>query len=82
MAMPKLKGKVVQTELDQSDYETLAGLARAKNLTIKEAAREALRWWTASQADLTADPLFALEPVDFKLKVRADEIEDFLYGAK
>ncbi len=80
--MPGAKKKVVQTELDQGDYETLLSLAKSKNLTIKEAAREALRWWSASQADLTKDPLFKLKPVEFKVKVRADEIESFLYKAK
>ena len=76
------KKKVVQTELDGGDYQALLGLAKSMNLTIKEATREALRWWTASQADLTNDPLFTLKPVRFKAKVRADEIEPFLYRAK
>lgn len=71
--------KVVQTELEQSDYETLASLAKSKNITIKEAAREALRLWSASVTDLAQDPLFKLSPVEFKVKVGSDEIEAFLY---
>lgn len=76
------KKKVVQTELELSDYETLVGLAKSKNMTLKEVAREALRLWTASSTDLKEDPLFRLKPVKFKVKVRSDEIEAFLYKRK
>jgi hypothetical protein len=31
---------------------------------------------------LENDPLFTLKPVRFKVKVRADEIDSFLYRAK
>lgn len=72
--------KVVQTELDASDYEILLNVARKKNMTIKEAVREALRSWNASNSDLSEDSLFQLKPVAFKIKVRSDEIESFLYG--
>lgn len=83
MDMPdERKRKVVQTELEASDYETLLSLAKRKNMTIKEAAREALRSWAASTADLTEDPLFKLKPVEFKIKVRSNEIEAFLYKKK
>ncbi len=77
--MSEPKKKVVQTELDPSDYETLLSLAKRKNLTIKEAAREALRSWSTSMTDLTKDPLFRLKPVEFRVKVKADKIEAFLY---
>ena len=82
MHMPQGKRKVVQTELEPSDYEALLSLAKSKNMTIKEAAREALRLWIASVADLSEDPLFKLKPVEFKVKVRSDEIESFLYKGK
>lgn len=76
------KKKVVQTELEPDDYANLLSIAKSRNLTIKQATREALRWWSASVADLSEDPLFKMSPVDFKLKVRADEIEASLYGRK
>lgn len=75
----KKKKKVVQTELELDDYETLLSLAKSKRMTIKEATREALRSWTAEATDLANDPLFRLKPVEFKIKVRSDEIEAFLY---
>jgi hypothetical protein len=77
--MSQEKRKVVQTKLEPSDYEALLSLAKSKNMTIQEAAREALRTWVASVADLSEDPLFTLKPVEFKVKVRSDEIEPFLY---
>lgn len=82
MCMPAGKMKVVQTELEPGDYETLLSLAKSKKMTIKEATREALRLWTASLSDLSQDPLFKLRPVEFKVKVRSDEIEGFLYKRK
>lgn len=79
---PERRKKVVQTELEEGDYETLLSLAKSKNMTIKDAAREALRFWTASASDLTEDPLFKLKPVEFKVKIRSDEIDAFLYKRK
>jgi hypothetical protein len=76
------KKKVVQTELEAGDYETLQSSARRKNMTIKEAAREALRSWAAATSDLTEDPLFKLKPIEFKVKVGSNEIEAFLYKKK
>jgi hypothetical protein len=76
------KKEVVQTELEAAECETLLSLARGKNMTIREAAREALRSWAASTTDLTEDPLFRLKPIEFKVKVRSNEIEDFLYKRK
>ena len=71
--------RVVQTELDEADYETLVEIAKSKNMSIKEATREALRWWSITMSDLKQDPLFKLKPVEFKLKISSDKIEDFLY---
>ena len=82
MRMPQAKMKVVQTELEPSDYEILLSLAKSKNMTIKEAAREALRLWSASVSDLSEDPLFRLKPVEFKVRIKSDEIEAFLYKRK
>lgn len=80
--MPQKPRKVVQTELERDDYEELARLAASKNMTIKEAAREALRWWSVSNSNLSEDPLFRLRPVEFKVKVRANKIDTFLYGKR
>lgn len=78
-AVSSLKKKVVQIELEPDDYETLLTLAKSRSMTIKEAAGEALRLWTAQATDLRKDPLFKLKPVEFKMKVRSDEIEAFRF---
>jgi hypothetical protein len=78
--MQQTKKKVVQTELEASEYEVLQSVAKKKRMTIKEAVREALRSWNASNSDLSKDSLFQLKPVPFKLKVPSDEIDSFLYG--
>ncbi len=80
--MPRGRRKVVRTELEPSDYETLLRLAKSKNLAIKEAAREALRLWSVSFSDLSQDSLFRLKPVKFKVKVKSNKIEAFLYKRK
>lgn len=79
MVMSDSKKKVVQTELELSDYESLARVAKSKSMTIKEAAKEALRSWAVSSVDLNNDPLFRLKPVKFKIKLKSDQIEAFLY---
>ena len=73
------KRKVVQTELDLEDYEALLNIAKSKSMTIKEAAKEALRSWTVGATNLTEDPLFKLKPIEFKVKVKSDEIDAYLY---
>ncbi len=73
------KHKVVQTELELADYEMLLNLAKSKNMSLKDATREALRYWAASVADLSKDPLFKLKPTEFKVKIKSNEIDAFLY---
>jgi len=72
----------VRTELEPSDYETLLKLAKSKNMTIQEAAREAVRSWSVSASDLSQDSIFKLKPVKFKVKVKSNNIEPFLYKRK
>ena len=50
--------KVVQTEVDIVLYDFVLKTAKSKGLTLKEAAREALRAWAAQEGDLSWDPLF------------------------
>jgi hypothetical protein len=53
-----MRKKVIQTEVDPRIYEFVRKTAEAKGLTLKEAAREALRDWVAREGDLSWDPLF------------------------
>lgn len=58
--MPMHPGKVIQTEVEPEVYEFIAKTAAAKGLTLKEAARQAIREWAAREGDLSWDPLFDL----------------------
>lgn len=73
--------KVVQTELDPRLYEFVLRTARSKGLTLKEAAREALRRWASSEGDLSWDPLFDLSRT-FRAGKRTDssKVDEVLYG--
>jgi hypothetical protein len=73
---------VVQAELGEDEYEMLSSVAKREGLTIKEAARRALLEWSLSSLDFKQDPLFRLKPVKFRRKIRASEIDRFLYHAK
>ena len=74
--------KVVQTDLGKKEYEMLSAAAKDEGLTIKEAARKALVEWSVSELDMRRDPLFQLEPVRFREKVRVSEIDKLLYNSK
>lgn len=74
--------KVVQTELGEDEYEVLSIVAKREGLTIKEAARRALLQWSVSGLDLKEDSIFRLKPVKFREKIKASEIDRFLYHAK
>ena len=50
--------RVIQTEVDLEVYELVLRTAKAKGLTLKAAAREAIRQWATREGDLTWDPLF------------------------
>jgi len=73
--------KVVQTELDPALYEFVLRTAKAKGLTLKEAAREALRRWASSEGDLSWDPLFDLSRT-YRARGRTDSsrMDEVLYG--
>src|SRR5436189_3535714 len=53
-----MKKRVIQTEVSPEVYEFVARTAKAKGLSLKEAAREALREWATRNGDLSWDPLF------------------------
>ena len=79
MDMQGEEKKVVQTELTRSEHEMVASAAKSKNLTLKQAVREALLEWATSEIDLAQDPLFKLRPTKFTINVRADRLEEFIY---
>ena len=75
--------KVVQTEVDRTLYDFVLKTAKMKGLTLKDAAREALREWAAREGDLSWDPLF--NPAwGFKGRVKSDasQVDEVLYGRR
>ena len=78
-----MKKRVVQTEVTLEVYEFVARTAKAKGLSLKEAAREALREWATREGDLRWDPLF--DPGwGFKVgeKTDASKVDEVIYGRK
>lgn len=75
--------KVVQTEVDGTLYDFVLKTAKAKGLSLKEAAREALRTWASQEGDLSWDPLFDLSKT-FKSGKKADssKVDEVLYGRR
>jgi hypothetical protein len=45
--------RVVQTDVDPVLYEFIVKTAKSKGLTLKEAAREALRAWAVQEGNLS-----------------------------
>lgn len=72
--------KVVQTELEQKEYDLLVSVAKSKGVTIKEAAKQALVQWSVESSDIASDPIFKLKPFPFKRKIKSSEIDQLLYS--
>jgi hypothetical protein len=75
-------GKVVQTEVDPTEYEVLEKIVRKRQMTIKEAVREAVASWIGLQTPLEEDPLFKLKPVRTGVKTDSSKLDDALYGRR
>jgi len=73
-------GKVVQTEVDPSEYGILEKIVRKRGMTIKEAVREAIESWVGLQTPLEEDPLFKLKPARTGVKTDSSNLDEALYG--
>lgn len=74
------KGKVVQTELAEKEYEFLLKVAKKRGLAIKEGVREAIQHWISAQIAINEDPLFGIEPVKTGVKTDSSNLDQALYG--
>ncbi|MEM2849673.1 MAG: hypothetical protein QXI36_05295 [Candidatus Bathyarchaeia archaeon] len=74
--------KVVQTELEEKEYEILRKVIEEKGLTIKQGLREAIRQWVAMQTSLEEDPLFNVKPVKTGVKTDSSKLDEALYGGR
>jgi len=72
--------KVVQTELSRSEYERLREVSTRKQISLKEALRQAIEEWVRQQTPMDADALFSLEPKDTGVETDSGSIDKELYG--
>jgi len=75
--------KVVQTQVNETEYGLLAAYAKARKTTIKDAVREAIRKLTLPDVVDPSDPVFAMFPLTRKKAKHADAAERhdaYLYG--
>ncbi|HKZ64010.1 MAG TPA: hypothetical protein VJ400_06170 [Thermoplasmata archaeon] len=76
--------KVVQTELNETEYSLLAAYAKANRVTIKDATRLAIRRLTVREDVDPNDPLFRMFPLTRKGRFTdgSDRHDAYLYGSE
>jgi hypothetical protein len=73
--------KIVQTILEESEYESFKKASEKSNKTIREEAREAIQKWTEEASGMSSDdPIFKLKQVSYKSRRAAEEHNTILYG--
>ena len=77
--MAAVRGKVVQTEVDDKTYAGLAQAAERRGLTLKEAVRVAISEWAGRNIDLKNDPFFKLQPFKWKRSIPGERIDEEIY---
>lgn len=75
--------KIIQTILDQSEYDEFRRVSEKTGKTIREAAREAIRKWTEEVSGISAeDPIFKIKPVPYGDSKVSEQHDSLLYGAE
>jgi len=80
MLFGKMSRKVVQTELEDSEYELLKKTVEKRGITIKRGVKEAVHQWVTTQMPVGEDPLFNIEPVKTGVKTDSSKLDKPLYG--
>lgn len=76
-----MKKKIVQTILDESEYEAFRKVSRTAGKTVREAAREAIHRWTEEASGISSDdPIFRLKAVPYGDSKAAEKHDSILYG--
>lgn len=76
-------GKVVQTILQDSEYEKFRRAAKAAGLKVKDAVRSAVLAWTTEASPLDVnDPFFKSEAIDMGDPHLSTKLDELLYGKK
>lgn len=76
-----MRAKVVQTILDEEEYETLRLASSKTGKTLREAVREAVVQWSEEKSGIFPDdPLFRLKAVPYKDRKASTHHDRILYG--
>jgi len=77
-----MRGRIVQTELTDTEYALLAAYAEAHEMTIKEATRLAIRKLAIKDEVDTNDPIFKMFPLVKKSRIKdgSERHDYYLYG--
>ncbi|MCL4518603.1 MAG: hypothetical protein M1587_05325 [Thaumarchaeota archaeon] len=76
-----MKKRIVQTILEESEYEEFRKTSKRAGKTLRRAAREAIMKWTEEESGIsTEDPIFKLKPVSYKDEKASERHDTILYG--
>lgn len=76
-------GKVVQTILEEREYEKFRRATKAAGLKVKDAVRSAVLAWTTEVTPLdVSDPFFNSQAVDMGDPRLSTKVDEVLYGKK
>jgi len=75
--------KVVQTTLEEAEYERFRKVAKDRGLKVKEAARFAIKDWTRDRTPLDLnDAFFRLKPANLGDPELSSKVDVILYGRR
>ncbi|MBI2648878.1 MAG: hypothetical protein HYW93_04400 [Thaumarchaeota archaeon] len=76
-----MKKKIIQTIVDESEYDEFRKVSEKTGKTIREAAREAIRKWTEEASGISPeDPIFRIKPVSYGDSKVSEQHDSALYG--
>jgi hypothetical protein len=72
--------KVVQTELEDREYELLKKTVEKRGISLKKGLREAVHQWVTTQIPIGEDPLFKVKPEKTGIETDSSRLDKTLYG--
>ncbi len=78
-----MKKKIVQTILEEAEYQEFRKASEKAKKTLREAAREAIRKWTEDTSGISPqDPIFQIKSVAYGYSKASEHHDAILYGEK
>ncbi|MFQ6075095.1 MAG: hypothetical protein ACE5Z5_03015 [Candidatus Bathyarchaeia archaeon] len=76
-----MQKKIVQTILSEDEYRKLKETVQKLDMSIREAAREAILEWTEEKSGIDPDdPIFKLKPIPYRDKAASTRVDEIVYG--